>query len=242
MKLLGDAIKRTSPEFSLVLITDLGTSDGLNALSHDKIEVALSGRPLTKGEEAAGLIAMEYARSPFVLATSKKGAAGLTLAQIADIYAGKLQKWPDGTRIRLVIRPANNVDTPLLAAFSPEVKKSVALALARADLLTANTDREMVNDIERIEGALGTSALAPIVAEKRPLYALPIDGVAPTVKNLADGAYRHFKPFYLVTRGRPSARVTRFVDFMRSAEGRKILTDSGNWVIDSRTSSAAASR
>ena len=242
MRLLGEALKQTAPEFSLVMVPDLGTAGGLRALARDKIEMALSGRPLTKEEEAEGLIAIEYGRTPLVLATSKKGAGGLTLAQLADIYAGKLLNWPDGTPIRLVIRPVNDVDTPLLASFSPAVKDGVARSLTRPGLITAITDGETIDDIQRLEGGLGTSALAPILAEKRPLYALPIDGVAPTVKNLADGTYHHFKPFYIVTRGRPSAPVTRFVDFLHSAEGRRILTDSGHWVIDSRNSAATASR
>jgi phosphate transport system substrate-binding protein len=239
MKLLGEALKRTTPEFSFILVTDLGTGDGLNALLRDKLEMALSGRPLTKKEEAEGLVALEYARSPFGLVTSKKGVGGLTLAQIADIYAGRRSTWPDGTLIRLVIRNANDVDSALLAAFSPAVRESVALSLARPGLLTAMTDGVIMEDIQRIEGALGALAIAPILAEKRPLYALPIDGVAPSVKNLADGSYPYFKPFYIVTKGSPSASVTRFVDFVHSTEGRRILTETGHWLIPATMRSAS---
>ena len=242
MKLMGEALKRTAPEFSLVMVPDLGTGGGLKALARDKIDVALTSRALTKEEEAEGLISMEYGKTPFVLATSKKDAGGLTLAQIADIYAGKLLNWPDGTPIRLVIRPVNDLDTPFLAAFSPAIKEAVALSHVRPGLITSLTDGSTMDDIQRLEGGLGTSALAPILAEKRPLYPLSIDGVAPTVKNLADGTYRHFKPFYVVTRGRPSAPVTRFFDFLHSAEGRKILAESGHSLIDSKTGSATASR
>jgi len=240
MKLLGDALKRTAPEFSLVTVPDLGTGGGLKALARDKIDVSLSSRPLTKEETAEGLIAVEYARTPFVLATSKKGAAGLTMAQVADIYAGKLLKWPDGTAIRLVIRPVNDLDTGFLAAFSPAVKDAVAASHVRPGLMTSLTDLTTMDDIQRLEGGLGTSALAPMLAEKRPLYALPIDGVAPSVKSLADGTYRHFKPFFLATRGRPSAGARRFFDFVHSAEGRQILVDSGNMLVDAKTAGTTA--
>lgn len=242
MKFLGDALKRTAPEFSLIMVPDLGSGGGLKALSRDKIDVALSGRPLTKEEEADGLIAIEYATTPFILATSKKGITNLTLAQVADIYAGKMLKWPDGTTIRLVIRPVNDVDTPLLAAFSPAVKDAVAVSLTRQGLITSITDGSTMDDIQRLEGGLGTASLAPIVSDKRPLYPLSIGGVAPTVKNLANGSYTHAKPFYLVTRGRPSAPVTRFVEFLRSTEGRQILTDNGHLVADSRTGGVAQSK
>jgi phosphate transport system substrate-binding protein len=235
MRILGDAFKRTAPEFTLVMVPDLGTGGGLKALARDKIDVALSSRALTKEEEADGLISMEYGKTPFVLATSKKDAGGLTLAKIAEIYAGKTLNWPDGTPIRLVIRPVNDLDTPFLAAFSPAIKEAVALSHARPGLITSITDGSTMDDIQRLQGGLGTSALAPMLAEKRPLYALPIDGVAPTVKNLADGTYKYFKPFYVVTRGRPSAPVTRFFEFLRSAEGSQVLADSGHLVTHSKT-------
>jgi phosphate transport system substrate-binding protein len=239
MKLVGEALKRQAPDFSLVIIPDLGTGGGLKALSLDKIDVAISGRPLSKEEQADGMVALEYGRSPFVLATSKKGIDGLTLTQLADIYAGKQTKWPDGTAIRLVIRPLNDVDTPLLAAFSPAVKEAVALSQTRPGLVTAIYDLEVVNDIQKLDGGLGTSSLTPILAEKRPLYPLAIDGVAPTPKNLELGKYTHFKPFYLVTRGRPSAPMRRLIDFVYSAEGRKLLADTGHWPVDTRNGAAA---
>jgi phosphate transport system substrate-binding protein len=242
MKMMGEALKRQAPEFSLVIVPDLGSGGGLKALSLDKIEVAISGRSLTQEEEAQGMVAMEYGRSPFVLATPKKNVKGLTLKEIADIYAGRTTKWPDGTPIRLVIRPVNDVDTPLLASFSPAVKEGVELSQKRPGLVTAIYDLEVVNEIQKLEGGLGTSSLTPILAENHPLYPLAIDGVAPTPKNLADGKYKHYKPFYIVTRGRASAPVKRFIEFVHSAEGRKILADTGHQVIDAARPGVTASR
>jgi phosphate transport system substrate-binding protein len=68
------------------------------------------------------------------------------------------------------------------------------------------------------------------VSEKRPLSTIAIEGVTPSVKALADGSYPHFKSVYVVTKGARSEGTARFVAFIRSPEGRRILTHLGHWI------------
>ena len=50
-----------------------------------------------------------------------------------------------------------------------------------------------------------------IVTEKRAVKVLRIDGVTPSAKALAGGAYRHYEPIIVATLPRPTAAVERFV-------------------------------
>ncbi len=241
MRVLADAYRKVDPQFSLEIVPNLGSRGSLKALEQNAIHFAMISRPASPEEAARGLVATEYGRTPFVLASARKDSAGLTLASIADIYAGKSSKWPDGTPIRLVLRPANDGDTPVLAAFSPAVKEGLAIAMAREGMIVGVTDQDSANEIARLKGGLGTTSLALILSENRPLFPLPIDGVTPSVQALADGTYPYFKPLYLVTRGKPPEALARFFAFIESREGRRILTETGNWV-DQRNSAKAASR
>ena len=67
-------------------------------------------------------------------------------------------------------------------------------------------------------------------SEKRALRALKLDGVDPTPANAAAKTYPLYKPLFFVTGAKHPAAVERFIDFVRSPAGRRILTDNGHWV------------
>ena len=239
MSLLADGHRKTHPDSLLEIVPNLGSGGGLKALDHGAIDFAVISRPLKPDESTQGYTAIEYGRTPFVLATARTSVSGLTLRQIADIYAGRLSKWPDGTPFRLVLRPVNDNDTPLLASFSPEIKEALGQAMAREGMIVAVTDQDSANEIARIKGSIGTCSMALILSEKRQLTAFAIDGVKPSVKTLADGTYPYFKSLYIVIKGKPTASTAQFVAFVRSPEGRRILTETGHWVPNGGAVSAA---
>jgi phosphate transport system substrate-binding protein len=230
MRALGEAYKKIEPQFSLEIVPNLGSSGGLKALEQGAVHFAVISRPLKGDESVQGYAAYEYGRTPFVLATSRSDVSNLTLRQIADLYSARVAKWPDGTPVRLVLRPANDADTPLFASFSPAIKEALAEAMSRDGMIVAVTDQDSATELGRIKGAIGTSSLALIVSEKRPLSTIAIDGVKPTAKALSDGSYPYFKSVYVVTKGTPSRETARFLAFVRSTEGRRILTDLGHWM------------
>lgn len=239
MRILGDAYKKVDPTFALEIVPNLGTRGALKALDQNALHFAVIGRPVSTDEAARGLIASEYGRTPFVLASARKEEAGLTLSRVAEIYAGRVSRWPDGTPVRIVLRPANDGDTLLLASFSPAIKDGLSSAMAREGMVVGVTDQDSATEITRLKGGLGTTSLALITSEKRPLYPLPIEGVMPSVQTLNDGSYPYYKAFYLVTRGKPVDAVERFSAFVQSAEGRRLLLGNGHWV-DARKSVRAA--
>ena len=56
--------------------------------------------------------------------------------------------------------------------------------------------------------------------------------IAPTRESVADGSYPLTVSFYLYTVGEPDGDVKKFVDFVRSAEGRKVVEDNGMFSAD----------
>jgi len=113
---------------------------------------------------------------------------------------------------------------------SPALDKAISAAERRPGMPFATTDQEGADKTESIPGALGVIALALINSEHRPLRALTLDGVEPTVGNAGSGKYPHAKGFFLVTRPNPSAAVKHFIAFVQSPAGREILIRSGNWI------------
>jgi phosphate transport system substrate-binding protein len=219
-----------------ILRPALGGGGSVKALQAGALDLAVSARPLKEEERAQGLVAQEYAKAPLVIAVAKgnQRIAGLTLAELADIYAGRTRTWHDGSPLRLILRQPSDADTLLLRAMSPEMDAAVAAALVRKGMVTAITDQESAELLEKTPGAIGTSSLALIVSEKRALRALPLNGVEPSLKAFADGRYPYAKTLYLVTGARLSEDARRFADFLRSPAGRAILQRNGYWVAEDR--------
>lgn len=231
MKILGEAFARqNASKIELTLMPNLGSSGALRALQAGAIDIALLSRPLSEAQHAAGLVAFEYGRSPFVLVSSKPGVGNLTPAALADLLGGRTLTWSDGQPVRLVLRPKTDVDSKLLASLSQGIAEALTIASRRQGMVIAATDQEAADHAERLPGSLAVSTLALIVSERRKLNVLSFDGVPPSVAALADGSYRHFKSLAMVTQGAPSGAALQFIEFVRSPQGRAILEANGHLV------------
>jgi phosphate transport system substrate-binding protein len=162
------------------------------------------------------------------VAGPRSAVSGLTAAQAARIYRGEVATWPGGERVRLILRPRGDADDLLLRAISREMSAALDAALSREGMLVAATNQECDEMAARTPGALAPTSLTQILAEGEPLEPLAWNGVAPTLANLASGAYPLEKRLQIVVRASPSPAVRRFLAFLGSPQARKILTDTGN--------------
>lgn len=226
MKILANAYRAGHPDTQVLVVPALGSSGSIKAVAAGVLDIGLSGRPLKPAEREQNLAEQEAARTPLVLA-SMRSHAGFTLSDIARIYDGTLQTWPDGSPLRQILRPESDSETALLRALSPEISRAMTIAHARPGMHIAITDQDSADAIEKIPGGLGTSTLALILSEQRTIKALPLNGVAPSVAALKRGSYPLFKPLYLVTTQNPSGPARAFIAFIQSRQGARILSDNG---------------
>jgi len=232
MKEAARAFRKKHPEITFQVAPSLGSSGGIKAVLAGALDLALSARPVGEEERMQGAVSVEYARTPFIFVTSHKGKElELTLEQLVSIYAGETKVWPDGAPLRVILRPAGDADTAYLKDMSPLMDKVVQAALSREGMVIAVTDQETADMIGRIRGGFGALTLTQLVAERRPLTPLRVNGIAPSLRALADGSYPYYKTFSLVTGPKTSKEAQVFITFINSPEGRSILTKTGNLVV-----------
>ncbi len=233
MHLLAEAYARGRPGAGtkITVLPSMGSGGGIKAVLAGAIQIGLSSRPLTAAELDAGAAEREYGRTPFVFATSSANQTlGLSTQQLVDIYAGQIDIWPDGTKMRLVMRPLGDSDSDLIKSLSPAMRIAQGAAEQRKGMRIAITDQDAANSIERIPGALGPSTLALILAEKRQLTALKLNGIAPSAASIADGSYPLQKRLWFVVGPKTPAAAHEFIAFVGSTAGHAILLQTGHWV------------
>jgi len=236
MKLLASAFEKIHPGTEVNVLKSLGSSGGIKAVAKGAIDIGLSSRLIREDERSEDLQVDKYSMSPLAIITNKDvNIQDISTEQLVSAFRGKTSTWPDGHRIRPIMRPATEIDIFIIKKISLEMRKAVEFAYSRKGLFTAVTDQECISTVERVPGAFGFSTLAQIISEKRRVNVLAFNGITPSVQSLSDFTYHLFRSYYLVINKRPSIKVRNFLNFIYSSEGRSILEKSGNLVVMPKT-------
>ena len=231
MRQLGDAFQKRFPSTLVEVHPSVGSTGGIRAVIAGKLDLGISARPLKTEERGQGITESPYAKTPFVFAVHKKlSQTELTFNEVIGIYDGSLSRWKDGSTIRVILRPETESDTMLLQQFIPGMDVAMKKAYKRRGPPLAVTDQDTADKIQKVAGAVGSSTLALILGENRPLKALALNNVSATVENMANGTYPMTKTLSLVTAANPGKEVQSFIEFIRSPEGSAILSRTGHLV------------
>jgi phosphate transport system substrate-binding protein len=231
MSALTQEFRKTNPDADIVVLPAIGSGGAIKGVQSGVVDIGVSARPLKDSERGKGTEETELARTALVFVVPKRNAiAGFSEGELVDIYAGKRTTWPDGSRIRLIMRPFDDSDAVMLKTkFSPAMAEAVKAAETRPGMLFAATDQDAAEMLDRTPGALGVLTLGQVVAEQLALKLLRFDGVEPSVKAAADGTYRHYKVLYLLTPSDAKPTAQRFASFVQSARGKELLAQLGFW-------------
>lgn len=229
MKMVAVEFERSHPGVAIRVLKSLGSSGGINAVARGAVDLALSSRELREKEKNLGLKASRYASTPLALFTSREEKnVSLSVKEVARIFAGQRTTWPDGKAILIAMRPKIEADIAILGAHSAEMKAALNIAAGRPELPILFTDQDALDFLESNPDSFGVMALAAAISERRRVTPLNLDGVAPTVENLANGSYRLSKSLYFVHAGTPNPPVEKLMAFIRSPDGAKVLRAAGN--------------
>ena len=227
MRILGEAFRRSNPGIRVEILSGMGSSGAIKAVLAGRLDIGLSARALSGEERAQGAMATKYARTPFVFAVNPSlKMTTLTLDEIVGVYRGE-RDWENNKRIRLVLRPTEDSDTPVIKRMSPAMSAAVDIALHRKGMMMAMTDQEVADAIESVPGAFGGTTLALFLSEKRSFRIISVNGVMPSTRTMINRSYPYSKTFLMITGKNPPVPVRRFIDFVRSPKGAAILARYG---------------
>jgi phosphate transport system substrate-binding protein len=99
-------------------------------------------------------------------------------------------------------------------------------------VITMKGAGDMARELASTKGAIGMTTLTVVEQSKGRIRALTLNGVAPTVENVKSKAYVLARDSFLVTRSPPAPAVVRFLEFVRGAEGSRVISASGAVPVD----------
>jgi phosphate transport system substrate-binding protein len=206
-----------------------GTGAGVVALVDGRADLATGSRPLLPNEaqrlnerHASLGVSFRCARDGLsVFLNPENPVRDIDLSHLKELFAGRIMSWrevggPDA-QVRILRRPPNSGTHQL---FRELVLDEEAYA-ERATILP--TTAAVVDAIRHDPAAVGYGGLA----FAPDLVHCAVGGHAPTAANVRNGAYPLARYLFLHAVRRPRGWSRRFVDFVFSEEGQRIVEEVG---------------
>ncbi|HVO11968.1 MAG TPA: phosphate ABC transporter substrate-binding protein [Vicinamibacteria bacterium] len=219
-----------------------GSGVGLAALVKGAIDIANASRDIkpseleqaqkNTGKKPTGFTVGHDALAIYV---NKQNPLGqVTLEQLAEIYAegGRLNRWSDlgvkipGVSDDTIVRVSRQSSSGTYEFIREHVLKNRDFKLGSRDL---NGSKEVVELVSSTPTAIGYSGMgyATPAVKELPLAAAGSPPVAPSAVNVTNKSYPLARPLYLYTLGDPQGEVKKYIDWILSDAGQKIVEDSG---------------
>ncbi len=226
---LADAFLAKRPWLRVRVHESIGSSGGVRA-SHDRaVEIGLVSRPLKPEEQALGLTAIPYARVAVVVAANPTvPTRGLTREQLLALYDGREQFWSDGSEV--VVYQREPGDSGHLAARQaiPGFTEVDERALEQRRWSVLFHDRAMQEALVSTPGAIGLFDQGLAVIQDLPLVLLEYEGKRPTEDSVQTGSYPITKDLsFVMLIDDPDPLANEFISFVFSADGQKLIRESG---------------
>ncbi|MHB8880517.1 MAG: phosphate ABC transporter substrate-binding protein [Thermodesulfovibrionales bacterium] len=205
-----------------------GSGKGIQALLDGKVTLAGVSRTLKPDEKAKKLLGTAIGYDAIAVFVHKSNPVkNLTKEQVKGIFTGKIKNWKEVGGKDSPIRPNTEIAGQKRATMLAFQEMAMDNAAYGTGFKEIDFPRDQIVDVAKNENAIcGVSfgLLAAVGSDLRGnVKAVTVNGFAPSDANIQSGAYLISRPLLLVTQGLPKGNVKKFIDFMLSPEGQKIV-------------------
>ncbi|SDX84273.1 phosphate ABC transporter substrate-binding protein, PhoT family (TC 3.A.1.7.1) [Acetomicrobium thermoterrenum DSM 13490] len=213
-------------EFSL---TGEGSGNGIKALIDGTCDIANSSR-FIKLEEAKLAFEKGAYPVPFGVAIDaivpiihpKNPVNNLTLQQLKDIYSGKITNWEDvggpDKRIAVINR---DTSSGTYEVWEEKVMNGERIT-PRAQVMASNG--AIVQAVSTNELAIGYIGIGYLNSSVK---AITVENIEAKPETARTGEFPISRYLFMFTRGWPTGETMRFINFMLSDEGQRIVSETG---------------
>lgn len=205
-----------------------GSGKGIQALLDGKVTLAGASRALKQDEKNKKLLGTAIGYDAIAVFVHKNNPVkNLTKDQVKGIFTGKIKNWKEVGGKDAPIQPNTEIAGQKRATMLAFQEMAMDNAAYGSGFKEIDFPRDQIVDVAKNENSICSVSYGLLEAVSSDLRgnvkAITVNGVEPSDKNIQSGAYLISRPLLLVTNGLPKGNVKKFIDFMLSAEGQKIV-------------------
>lgn len=211
-----------------VLVSGLGSSAGIEAVSTGTAEIATSSRGLNAQEAMLSLTTIPVAHDGIaVIVNTENPVQNLTVEQLRAIYEGTITNWSEVGGEDLPIQLVNRDE----ASGTREAFKSIVMDGSPFDRRAAvlSGTGQVRDVVSRSRGAIGYISMGFVESKyaQTSVRALSVNGVAPSEGSIATGEYPISRDLYFFTKGEPTGATEDYIDYVLSDEMDDEIREAG---------------
>jgi phosphate transport system substrate-binding protein len=206
-----------------------GSGEGVKALIDKTTDIATSSREIKKEEVALAAskgvkpVAHVVAYDAIIpVVHPKNKVKNLSIDQLSQIYQGKITNWKEvgGDDLKIVVISRDS-SSGTFESWDHFVMKK-AKVTPRAQMLASNG--ALVTAVAKNKYAIAYLGIGYV---NKSVIPLQVNGITASVQTAMSKEYPMSRELYMYTNGEPEGRVARYIAFVKSADGQKIVAKEG---------------
>lgn len=240
----AEAYAKAEPNVS-VEVSGGGSGVGIAALINKTADIANASRKLEAGEEEKAAASAHGKPTEFtvgydglaIYVSKDNPLEQISIEELGEIYreGGKLSKWSEvgvksipGAKGDEIIRVSRQNNSGTYAYFREHVvgKKNDF----KQGSLDMSGSKDVVEQVAKTPGAIGYSGLGyatPAVKILKVSQKKGEPGIMPSIATVLDKTYPISRPMFMYTPGTPPAHVKKYIDWVLSPAGQKVVEETG---------------
>jgi len=210
-----------------IFVSGSGSGTGIKALLDGTTHIATSSREAKDKEIAFGkakkvtLTAHKVALDGIVpIVHPSMKIDNITLEKLRDIYNGKIKRWKElGGPDRPISVVSRDTSSGTYEVWEEKVLKGDKV---RPDALLVASSGQGVQTVAKNKYAFGYIGIGYV---EKSVKILKVNGGAASANSVRDGSWPIARPLFMYTKGTPSGVIAKFINFMLSKEGQKIVNE-----------------
>jgi phosphate transport system substrate-binding protein len=204
-----------------IFIQGGGSSAGIQAVRTGVAQAGMSSRNLTNQERDLVFFPIAYDAIAVIVHPSNP-IQDLSIEQIRRIFSGAIRSWEEiGGKSHPLTLVTREEGSGTREAFQHLIMGKTEISLKCLVQDSNGAIRQVVADDPNAVGYISLG----LVNDK--VKALKIDGVEATIENIRMKRYRVVRPFLFVFKSEPENTAKRFLEFVLSEKGQKLLVHEG---------------